>query len=280
MQAAAAKKAATRAGFEIEVLFADSNAVMQIQQVFHFIHLSEAERPAAFLVEPVAGDGYERVARNAVRAGIGWLLMNSRVPYLASLRDDSPNLPISSVSTDQVEIGRIQARQFRALLPRGGALLYVQGPTDTTAATDRYQGLQEEIQGAGFDVRLVEGDWTEAGGERAVTAWLRTPSNQNLLLDLIGCQNDSMAVGARRALHRHRPDWTHLLFTGCDGLPAGGQRLVGTGRLAATVVAPCNAGLAVELVTRFLDKHEPPPLVEILAPRSFPEIRELTARDC
>ncbi|PYQ15427.1 MAG: hypothetical protein DMF79_19790 [Acidobacteria bacterium] len=166
MQAADAKLAAERAGLDLEVLFAENNAVLQIQQLFRFVHAPEAERPAAIIVETVVGEGLERVARNAARAGIGWVLLNRNVPYLEALRKDHPRLPISVVTTDQLEIGRIQGRQFRALLPKGGSVLYLQGPPDTSAAKERLQGMQEAIAGTKIQAKVLNGEWTEASARR------------------------------------------------------------------------------------------------------------------
>ncbi len=120
MQAADARECAARAGLEIEVLFAEDNAIQQIHQLFERIHAPEAERPAAIVVESVTGEGLERVARNAVKAGIGWVLVNGKVTYLDALRKERSDLPIASVSVDNEEAGRIQGRQLRALLPEGG----------------------------------------------------------------------------------------------------------------------------------------------------------------
>jgi ABC-type sugar transport system substrate-binding protein len=85
MQAADAKEAASRRGLDLEVVFAEGNPVVQIQQLFRFIHAREG-RPLALVVEATTGEGLERVARNAVRAGIGWLLVNTEVGYLDELR--------------------------------------------------------------------------------------------------------------------------------------------------------------------------------------------------
>ena len=86
LQAEDARRAALRHGLELEVLFADNNAIEQIQQLFRFIYLAQAERPSAIVVETVTGEGLERVARNAAQAGIGWVLLNRRVAYIEDLR--------------------------------------------------------------------------------------------------------------------------------------------------------------------------------------------------
>jgi ribose transport system substrate-binding protein len=277
MQAADARVAATRAGFDLEVIYADQNAVQQIHQLFKFIHAPAGERPLAIVVETVVGEGLERVARNAVRAGISWVLLNRRVTYLDALRKEYPQLAIAAVSGDQLAMGRIQGRQFRALLPRGGTVLYIQGPPDTSAAQERLLGARETIDGGGIQLRALESDWTEAGAEKVVSNALRLKSAETLKPDLVGAQNDAMAAGARKALLAARPDWARVPFTGCDGLPDGGQRLVNMKQLAATIVTPSNAGPAIDLLARWSKtKDQPPPLV-ILTPVSYPPEADLTA---
>jgi len=279
MQAADAQVAATRAGFEIEVLYAEQNAVQQIHQLFKFIHAPAEERPLAIVVETVVGEGLERVARNAVRAGINWVILNNRrVSYLESLRKEYPHLAISAVSGDQLAMGRIQGRQFQVLLPRGGSVLYLQGPPDTSAAQERLQGAREIVEGTGIELRIIEGDWTAAGAQRAVTNALRLKTAENLRPDLVGSQNDAMATGARDALLAIRPDWARVPFTGCDGLPEGGQRLVNVRQLAATIVAPSNSGPAIDLVARWLKTKEQPPARVVLTPTSYPPEAELRER--
>lgn len=278
LQSADARAAAQRLGFELEILDAGDNAVLQIQQLFRHIHAPEEQRPRALVVQTRVPDGLERLARNAATAGIGWVLLNRTAGYIDALRGEHSGLPIFSVTTDHEEIGRIQARQFQALLPRGGAVLYVQGPPETVAAQARLKGMESEAQGKGLEVKIVSGEWTEASAERAVSAWLRLKSSESFHPDLVGCQNDAMAVGARAALSAHRPDWAHLPFTGCDGLPESGQRLVREGRLAATIVLDSCAGPAVELLARLTDTGEVPPAGIVIPPRSLPPVGELGAR--
>jgi len=278
MQAADARLAAERAGLELEVVFADNNAVLQIQQLFQHVHAPEAERPAGIIVETVVGEGLERVARNAARAGIGWVLLNRNVPYLEVLRKEHPKIPISMVTSDQLGIGRIQGRQFRALLPEGGSVLYVQGPPDTSAAKERLQGMQEAILGTKIQTKVLTAEWTEASAEKAVMAWLRLKTSEGFNPGLVGCQNDAMALGAKKALTAHRKEWGRLPFTGCDGLPEGGQRLVNMQQLAATIVVPSNAGPAVELLAAHLRTGEPVPPRLVLAGRSHPPESQLGAK--
>jgi ABC-type sugar transport system substrate-binding protein len=215
------------------------------------------------------------VARNAVKAGIGWVLVNTSADYPEELRRAHPELPISSIGGDQKEIGRIQGRQVRRLLPRGGAILCVQGPADSTPALGRAEGLADALGPGSYQLKVVSGDWTEEGGARAMRSWLRLSTVELFRPDVVVCQNDMMAVGARRALEEQRREWAHAAFLGCDGLPQGGQRHVEAQRLAATVVIPSSTGPALELLATWLRDRKPPPAEILLSPSSFPPESQL-----
>jgi ABC-type sugar transport system substrate-binding protein len=278
MQATDARECAARAGLEIEVLFAEDNAIQQIHQLFERIHAAEGERPSAIVVESVTSEGLERVARNAVKAGIGWVLVNGKVTYLDTLRNERRDLPIGSVSVDNEEVGRIQGRQLRALLPQGGLVLYLSGRAETSTTQERLLGAQKTIEGAGIELKILgNDDWTEATGERTVSSWLRLKTSEGSRPAVVCAQNDSLAVGARRSIRAHRPEWSQLTFTGCDGLPEGGQRRVRTGELTATIVTPTPAGPAVTLVARAL-AGERVSADLCLAPQACPAEEELVRR--
>jgi ABC-type sugar transport system substrate-binding protein len=268
LQARDARETGSRLGLDVTVVFAEGHAVVQIQQLFEAIHAPEERRPAAIVVEAATAEGLQRVAKNAVAAGIGWILVNVRTDYVDALRTAYPALPIALIGTDQAEVGRIQGRQCRALVGASGNALVVLGP-DATVSRDRLAGLRESL-GAGFELRTVNGDWTEASGEKAVASWLRLKSTEAFRPDIVIAQNDSMAVGARRALGSLRAEWAEVPFLGCDALPEGGRKLVAQGRLAATVATPSNTGPALELVARFLRTREQPQRELLLVPVSFP----------
>jgi ABC-type sugar transport system substrate-binding protein len=277
-QAADARAAAARLNLDVQTLFAENNAILQIQQLFKIVHgRDDRRRPDAILVETVSGEGLERVARAAARAGIGWILINRKASYVEALRREHPALPIGTISTDQLEIGRIQGRQFRTLLPKGGRVLYIQGPHDTSAARDRLQGTREAIFGSRIELKILEGQWTEASGRDVVERWLRLKHHDADLPDVVGCQNDMMAVGARSAMAALAGEAgvRSCLFTGVDGLPEGGERLVRTNHLAATVVVPSNTGAALYALVQALTSRNPMPAETLLPPASYPELGQL-----
>jgi inositol transport system substrate-binding protein len=278
MQAADARAAGQRAGLEVEVVFAENNAIQQIQQLYSFIHAPEDRRPAALLVEAVSSEGMERVARNAVKAGIGWVVQQWRTEYLAALRAQHPKVTVVSVAVDEEEIGTIQARQVSALRPQGGGVLVVQGPVDSSSAMRRQEGLVSGLRDSGLEIRsALRGDWTARGAESAVMSWLRLKSTEGMRIDAVVSQNDSMASGARAAIRAGRSDWSMLPFTGCDGLPEGGRRMVASGELTATVIKPTTTGPAVELVARTLRGQAAPSEV-VLHAVSHPPVETLAHR--
>jgi ABC-type sugar transport system substrate-binding protein len=270
LQAADAERAAALAGFDVDVVYANNNAVLQQERLFHFVQAQEKSRPVAIVAHSVAGDGLPRAAREAVKAGVGWVLLSRDVPYIDSLREQYPHLPIFIVSTDQMNIGRMQGQQFRSLLPAGGNIIYIQGPADTSAARQRLQGMEEAIAGSKINVKVLTGEWTEASGERALLSWLRLSSSEAETLDLVGAQNDAMAIGARKAIAARRPQSLQIPFTGVDGLLEGGQRLVNEGQLAATVIVPSNTGPAVDLVAAQLRTGQQAPARVVLSSRGYP----------
>lgn len=274
MQAADARETGRRLGLDVEVAFAASHAVVQIQHLFKAIHAPEDERPAALIVEPAVGEGLERVARNAVRSGIAWFLVNIRAAYIDAIRKTRPRVPVTMIGTDQVEVGRIQGRQCRALLPDGGRLLSVQGPADSTVTHQRSEGLHE-VLGEDFEVRVLNGDWTGVAADKAVMAWLRLKSAAAFQPDIVAAQNDLMGSGVRKAFTTNRPDWAGIPYLGCDGLIDGGQKLVDEGAFAATVIAPSSTGPALEAVARWLESRELPPRDIMLDAASYPSESEL-----
>ncbi len=200
-QAEDARSVAARAGLDIEVVFAEGNAVLQVHQLFGYIYLPKEKRPAAIVVESVAPDGLRSVAKSAAEMGIGWILISSHEAYLDSLQKDFPALLISSATADDEEIGRIQARQFRALLRNRGTVLYIEGPVMSATSQIRGRSMEEGLRGSNVRIiKTLRADWTEAGAKHVVSSWLQLNPDPGLRPDLVGAQNDTMAMGTREAL--------------------------------------------------------------------------------
>lgn len=277
-QAQSAEQAASKFGVSVEIIYANNDAINQSTQILRAIQSPPEDRPSAIVFEPVGGTALPQVARAAAAAEIGWAVLNRDANYIEDLRKIS-TVAIFSISSDHVEIGRIQGRQFSALLPRGGTVLYIQGPSENSAAKERTLGMQE-TKPANIQVIALRGQWTEESSQRAVRSWLKLTTSQKAAVDLIGAQDDSMAVGARKAFEEltneaDRERWLKLPFTGCDGLPKTGQAWVRSGLLAATVFVPPNAGQAIEMFAQAIQQKKRPPERVFTVPSSIPPLNTL-----
>jgi ABC-type sugar transport system substrate-binding protein len=280
-QAADARSAAEAQGLRLRLVSGGGYAIEQIHRLFRYVHAPEADRPAAIVVEAVSEDGMARLARNAVRAGIAWVSL-SRSPWLGQLRSEHPGHPLASVSADQVEVGRLQGEQVRALLPEGGRLLCITGPSRHAAPGERRLGLELALAGSGIEVAYEEGNWTAESGARLLRGWTRLRTTDEPGFEVLACQNDDMAAGAREILAgaagSRRESWARIPVLGVDGLPGRGIAMVDRGDLAATVITPPTSGAAVERLGRWLHAGEPIPPEVLLPPTAYPEPSRLSRR--
>ena len=280
-QAQSAQQMARKLGAEVQIVYADNDAITQSTQILKAIQVAEDKRPDAVVFEPVGGTALPQVACAAASVGIGWAVLNRDASYIPEMRKSS-SAPIFGVSSDHLEIGRIQGRQFAALLPHGGAILYIQGPAENSAAKERALGMQE-TKPSNIHVTALRAQWTEESAQRAVRSWLKLMTSQRAAIDLIGAQDDSMALGARKAFEElanesERERWLKLPFTGCDGLPKTGEAWVRSGLLAATVFVPPNTGQAIEMIFQAIQNGKKAPERALTVPVSIPALDELKKR--
>lgn len=276
-QAVAVAEMAARLGVRIQVIYADNDAVNQTQQLIKIIQ-DPIQRPSAILVEPV-GTGMPQVAKAAVSAGIGWGIINSDPDYIATLRQIG-GVPVFSVSTDQSEVGRIQGKQLGVIVPEGN-VLYIEGPFNSTATQLRTKGMLS-TKPAAVELKVLKGDWTERSAHQAAKSWLSLGSSRQLQIRAVICQNDAMAMGARKAFigltEKDRDQWLNTPFTGVDGVTKTGQDWVHRGLLKATIITAPAAGLALEILAKAVNSGTLPPDHTLIPPKSFPTIEELSAK--
>ncbi|MGC1649033.1 MAG: sugar ABC transporter substrate-binding protein [Candidatus Sulfotelmatobacter sp.] len=276
-QAVAVTDMATRLGATVQIIYADNDAVNQTQQLIKIIQ-DPAQHPTAILVEPV-GTGMPQVAKAAVAAGIGWGIINSDPDYIAELRRGG-EVPVFSVSTDQSEVGRIQGQQLGVLVPEGN-VLYIEGPFNSTATQLRTKGMLS-TKPAAVVLKTLKGDWTERSAHNAAKSWMSLGSSRDLHIRGVICQNDAMAMGARKAVvdltEKDRERWLSIPFTGCDGVTKTGQDWVRRGLLKATIITAPAAGTALELLAKAVNSGSMPPDRTLIPPKSFPPIAELQGK--
>ena len=280
-QALSAEEAAYKLGINVEIGFADNDAVNQSTQILKAIQNPVDSRPDAIVLEPVSRTALPQVAQAARAAGVGWVVLNRNPDYMADLRR-AATAPIFAVSSDHAEIGRLQGKQFAALLPQGGTVLYLEGPSQSSSAQKRTAAMLE-TKPSNIQVTMLKGKWTEESAERAVCSWLTLATSQNRVIDLVGAQDDSMAMGARKAFQKitseqERARCLSLPFTGCDGQPTTGQKWIAEGWLAATIYVPPLAGKAIEILAKAIQGGTQPPEHTVTESFSIPRLDALATR--
>jgi len=274
-QAASAERAASEFGVDLRVLYAKGDAITQTKQLLAAVQAPAGERPTAIIVEPV-GTSMPHVAKAAVQQNVGWICVNRTADYIGELRAARPGVHSACIAIDNVEVGRLQGRQFAALLPGGGTVLYLEGPA-IDVSKQRRAGTLETLP-ANIELQSARGRWTAESGAQALQ--IRLGLRGTRLPDMVGSQNDDMAMGARKAIEalpagQQRDQWLSIPFTGVDGVPATGQAWVRQQLLAATVITPPLAGLAIELLAKAMLSGQPLPERKFVLPTSYPPVEEL-----
>jgi inositol transport system substrate-binding protein len=273
-----AEAAAIRTGILLDTHFTGHDFAGQVKQVRDCI--SSADRPDALVLLPVRDHGFGLTVRAAVRAGISFVYLDRSEDDLADLgKDTQGNAIVSQICPDEIDTGRIQGRQFRALLPKGGKVLYVQGSRRSLSGRDRTQGMEEASAGSGLDVTPLEAGFSTEEARKAVLHRLELLGLMHSKVDLIGCQTDQIALGALQALDEaarklQQPEIARIKVTGCDATPELGQKLVAGGRMAASISLPHLSGPAIETVARHFQGTPMPPLLFFKA-ASYPPESEL-----
>jgi ABC-type sugar transport system substrate-binding protein len=279
-QADVALDAGRRLEVEIQILYSCNDAITQSEQLLNAIHAPSNVRPDGILCAPV-GTTLASVARCAAENGIGWALLNREGDYLDELRRIG-SAPVFFISSDQAEMGRIQGRQIAALLPDGGTILYILGPSASPIVQYR-RSFMESTKPANVQMRTLTADWNQQSGYKAVYSWLQLSTSRNAAIDLIAAQCDDTAMGAREAFEANtagaeKARWTSLPFIGVDGCPGAGRDWTSRGLLTATVVNPPTAGRALEIMVAALRTKALPPKHALIAPSSFPGLDSLGKR--
>jgi ribose transport system substrate-binding protein len=275
-QAAAADAIAKRYGAGLEVIYADNDSVNQSQQILNAIQ-SKNHGIEAVITEPV-GTGMFQVAQAATKSGIAWGVLNRDVDYVAQL-SSATGVPVFEVGVDQEEVGAIHAAQVAVLFPAGGTLLYIEGPSGGSAAKLRTQGMMSK-KPANIDLKILKGNWTEESGYRVVSSWLKLSTSKSQGFVGVVAQDDLMAIGARKALAEisdatQRSNWLQMPFLGCDGVPETGQQFVKRGQMAATIIYPLVASIALETYWKAKSSGTSVPPRTMASPTSYPALEAL-----
>ena len=264
-------------GFELLVQSVQFEAGQQVAQLRAAIQDAAATNLIAILVSGVRDAELLPIALEAAEAGLDFALLND-AEFVDGIRPRYPNRAIFAAAADQTEIGRLQARQVRALCGDQGHVMCVTGNMKNLEAHLRLEGLKQGLDGA-FKIAEVNADWTSEGARLAVERWVAGLDGMNDFPTAFVAQNDEMALGVRQALRdiESRSEWPIGVFpvVGCDGAEDFGQRLVREGRIKATVIMTPASGAAIEWIARARQGGESPPARVVLPVSSFPAVQKL-----
>jgi ABC-type sugar transport system substrate-binding protein len=273
----------TRQGFPIEVQLRYARGVesAQLQQIE--ADFRSARRPDLSVIIPVNQDAIYKIVSEILtsRDDATCVFLQQPLGTMLQQQLETHRRRLFSVSADQTEIGRIQARQFAAVLPAGGNVLYVQGRENSFATRYRTKGLLEELPRTP-SVKLkgyrVHGDWTPASVRTAVDHWSSLGGKLEWI-EAAGAQSDDMALALSDLL---RERGRAIPVVGVDGMDAG-KRGVDSGRLAATVVQPLGVGHALRVFKELSSGLPEVGLIPadgnvLLPPESYPSLEALRAR--
>lgn len=84
-QAHSAQQAARRLNVDAEIFYADNDAIKQSQQLLQVIQ-NRSSGVNALILEPAGNTAFPQVARAAVTAGLGWVVMNRSDSSISELR--------------------------------------------------------------------------------------------------------------------------------------------------------------------------------------------------
>jgi len=279
-QRVVAKSAGQRMGLDVQFIQADDDSKTQVQQLLKIVESSAEARPDAFLVEPLSVTGLRRVAEAAVANGIAWVMSNSEVDYIKQLRKN-PRVPVFTVTQGQREIGQLQGKQLAALLPQGGSVLYIEGPSMSSVAVQRREGM-ESAKSRDIRITTIHSNWNEESAYQSASTRLQLASSRGENFDLVAAQSHELALGARKAFRNidnpeQREKWLGMRFIG-SGISGQVKPLVDGGVLAAAVVTSVTMEVALKLLVRAIETQAQPPERSVVEATSYPDLEKIAAR--
>lgn len=276
LQGQEARRRGAAAGVDVELVYCPGFG--QYREVRK--RLAEAGRPLdAVVTEPATVAGIELLLKD-LKGRTGLVLLNAWDPMVETqARDWGPGLPFGTISMPHREFGEMQGRQVSAVVPQGGGVLVITGPARSSAAAERLAGLKSSVR-PDIQVHDIEaGQWNEADGALAFGSWYGVFKSRRETIDAVVGQSDDLAVGARQAATavsnpEHARMFAAAKYFGVGAVPGFGREKVDDGTLYASIVAPPNAGTAIDLLHRHWTAGTAVPLRSFTAVAAYPAGRD------
>lgn len=268
LQGKTAQAKAEVLGVHVEVAFCSAFGQYRVLRK----RLSETTLPVdAVIAEPATVANMELILKD-LKSKTGLVVLNAWDPLAETyFREWAPGFPIGAISMPHLKFGELQGRQVSSVVKPQGSILVITGPSRSSAAVERLQGLKATVRS---DIQVFDidaGQWNETEGALAFSAWYGVFKSRQETIHAVVGQSDDLAVGARRAATavpnlEHARMFAEAKYFGVGAVPGFGKERVDDGTLYASIVAPPNAGTAVELIHRYWVKGHP------LPQRSFTDV--------
>ncbi|WCE32122.1 ABC transporter substrate-binding protein [Vibrio sp. SCSIO 43137] len=221
------KAEAAKRGVTLKFSDAQQKQENQIKAIRSFI----AQGVDGIILAPVVETGWERVLKEAKRAGIPVVLVDRGI----KVKDES--LYLTKVASDFVFEGRLAAAWLAQETHGQANVVELQGGPGAAPAIDRKKGF-DEVSAMFPGMKLLSsqtGEWTRTKGKEVMEAFLKAHGDK---IDAVYAHNDDMALGAIQAIEEYGLDaGKDVLVVSIDGVKAAFQAMV-DGDLNATV--DCN----------------------------------------
>lgn len=150
------------------------------------------------------------------------------------------------ISADNYEIGTAVGRYISANLAPGSTILEISGLESSSPARERHQGFIDAIQGKGYVVRSIDGNWIpDVARARVEDIGLFED------IDLVFGHNDDMTIAAYEVISKYsQEDADRIKFIGIDAIV--GIDAVIDGRLDASFLYPPGGDFVVKTAIKLL----------------------------
>ncbi|SER10004.1 monosaccharide ABC transporter substrate-binding protein, CUT2 family [Faunimonas pinastri] len=259
-----AKSEAEKRGVTLKISDAQQKQENQIKAIRSFI----AQGVDAIFVAPVVATGWDSVLAEAKDAKIPVFLLDRDIDS----KDKS--LYMASVTSDQVEEGRIDGRWLVKQTNGKCNVVELQGTVGSSPAISRKKGFEEAIAGSpGVKIiRSQSGDFTRSGGKQVMESFIKA-ENGGKNICAVYSHNDDMAIGAIQAIKEAglKPG-KDILVLAIDGVPDF-FKAMSEGEANATVeLSPDMAGPALDaLIAYKKDGTMPPKWIKTKSTIFFPD---------
>lgn len=230
-------------GVDLRIASAQDDADLQIKQIQQF-----ADEKVDILIVAPEQAKVDAAIKKVHDAGI---------PVIVFDRRTQPDAYTAYIGADNKEMGRSMALYLSSQTKGQQRILEITGLSSSSPAIERGSGFNSEVE-QHDKLKVVERlycNWTEQRAYQMVDSMLSVPHPD---FNCVFAHNDRMAMGARKAILKHRINTEDITFLGIDAIPSkgGGMQMVRDGELAASYIYPTRGDEVMKLAIDILEAHK------------------------